>query len=406
MELWWRVAGYCRVRLTGADLSRTLGELTEQGVRLEDLRFSSELTVECTISRSQWSRLRSFLQGRGVKTEFVGTFGGVRFWLMCRRNPMVTAVAVLLLAATMWVPSRLLFFRVEGNQTVPTRMILEYAAQCGVSFGASRRALRSEQVKNKLLEAMPELRWVGVNTRGCVATIQVRERQVEEAAVQPAPGDLVAIRDAVVESVCVTAGQTRCAVGQAVQAGQVLVSGIQDLGLCTRVEAAQGEIFGRTQRTAQAVLPLEQLQITKSCRVQRKFSLIFGKNRINLHSDSGIPLGSCGKMTRETQWVLPGGWALPVWLVEEVYTAYDTQPAQRTDWLAELRLREAARRQTLEDMVAGTLLSEQSDLRSEEGCYRLRVEYDCRELIGIQRSAITQEGDTTDDRTNDERRTG
>ncbi len=383
MELWWLVTGACRIRLTGADLNRTLRELTRQGIKLERLDFASELTVECTIARSQWKQVRN---RQDVKAELLKTWGAVEFWRLCRKNPLVTVVSAMLILATLWVPSRLLFFRVEGNDTIPSDLILEYAAQCGVSFGASRRELRSEQVKNKLLEALPQLRWVGVNTQGCVATIQVEERQGEELQPEALPGNLVALRDAVVDSISVTAGQTLCTVGQAVREGQILVSGVQDLGICTRVEAAQGEIFGRTQRIAQAVLPVQRQSIGAQTGVQRKFSLIFGKNRINLHSDSGISQGSCGKMTRETQWVLPGGWTLPVWLVEEIYTYCETGVTERPAWVAETQLQTAAQRQTLDAMAAGEILQGRSQLQWDDECYVLSASYDCRELIGVQRS--------------------
>ena len=50
MELWWRVRGWVRLRLTSADCTGRLRELAKQ-VRLEDIRFSNDLTVEFTICK-------------------------------------------------------------------------------------------------------------------------------------------------------------------------------------------------------------------------------------------------------------------------------------------------------------------------------------------------------------------
>ena len=36
--------------------------------------------------------------------------------------------------------------------------------------------IRSEKVKNSLLQRIPQLQWAGINTDGCVAVISVREK--------------------------------------------------------------------------------------------------------------------------------------------------------------------------------------------------------------------------------------
>ena len=93
----------------------------------------------------------------------------------------------------------------EGNQNVPENLILELASQCGLSFGTERRQVRSEQVKNALLGAVPELEWVGINTAGCVATISVRERQKGENIGQAGGvSSIVASCDGMITGIVVT----------------------------------------------------------------------------------------------------------------------------------------------------------------------------------------------------------
>ena len=51
MELWWRVRGWVRLRLTSADCTGTLRELSKQ-VRLENIRFANDLMAQagiCTV---------------------------------------------------------------------------------------------------------------------------------------------------------------------------------------------------------------------------------------------------------------------------------------------------------------------------------------------------------------------
>ena len=78
----------------------------------------------------------------------------------------------------------------ERVDVAAARKILERAEYCGVHFGAKAGSVRSEQVKNRLLFEIPELRWAGVNTTGCTAVITVAERQSGEVPAEDLPGDL------------------------------------------------------------------------------------------------------------------------------------------------------------------------------------------------------------------------
>ena len=77
-----------------------------------------------------------------------------------RRLPFWVAAAAMLLAV-LYAPSRVWFVEVEGNETVPARKILLAAEECGVKFWAKSGEIRSEQVKNQILNLVPELQWAG-----------------------------------------------------------------------------------------------------------------------------------------------------------------------------------------------------------------------------------------------------
>lgn len=395
MDLWWKIGGSIRLELTGADVERTLGDLSAR-IRLEDIQWGSALTVEFTVPRWERVRVEAAAKRNGDKVRVVSRDGLpelLRSWLDA---PVILAAVVILIAASLWLPSRVLFIRVEGNGTIPERQILEQAEGCGLYFGASRASLRSEQIKNRLLEAMPELSWVGVNTSGCVATISVRERQMEPEPQTLLPGSIVAVADAVVTELTATAGTPVVKVGEAVTAGQVLISGYTDLGLCTHVEAAQGEIYGLTRRETDVVIPAKTLVPGSEAETVKKYGLIIGKKRINFDSDSGILYAGCGKMTQIKVLRLPGGWELPVALVVETYSVTKQTEATRWEQSALETLENMSRAQTLQAMTAGQILREETAFISEDGVHRLTGLYECREMIGRRGSGILTEGDEYD----------
>lgn len=400
MDIWWRITGYVCVRVYSATPEQLLGELSRR-IQIRDIRHPSPVCMECTVSRLGLETLGQIVASDGGKWETLGVHGLPVYMKKVGRVPILTCFLALVLTASMVIPGRVLFIRVQGNQRLPARQILSAAEEAGLFFGASRRALRSEQIKNQLLERLPELAWVGVNTSGCVATVCVEERRPDPRQADPAPGHIIAGCDAVVTDFTATGGRALCRQGQAVRKGDVLISGYLDLGICTGVSRAEGEVYGLTRRHITAVLPEKTLAAVPQGTQIKKYSLILGKKRINFHGDGGILYPGCGKMTEIKPLILPGGWRLPVSLVIEQYTPYTLSCVERDEETAEQTMQSWTQTLVGQEMIAGQIRDSQISMGREDGKLILRSEYSCREMIGRRGTEVFIEGDTNDDGKND-----
>ena len=296
-----------------------------------------------------------------------------------------TSGILLLLILGSYLPTRVLFFQVEGNITVPTNLILETAAECGICFGASRSEIRSEKMKNALLEAMPQLQWAGINTNGCVGIISVRERALTQTEnTDRGVASIVATRDAVITSCTARKGNLLCKAGQAVKAGQILISGYTDCGFAIQATKAEGEIFGRTERKIKtAALRKCENRVSATVR-QTKYALILGKNRINLYFGSGISDTRCVKMYEEMYVVLPGGFQLPICIVKESWSMYDAEVS--TGKRNCQQLEKFGVQYLLSQMVAGRIIQQEVSVVEAEDVSVLEGQYACEEMIGQLRS--------------------
>ena len=387
MGIFRSLAGSVRVRLTSADLAGALSALGERGISVYQADPTGPLDLTMVLARRDYPRAAALFERRGEKLEILGREGA--FWPLAglRKRPVLVCGLAALLALAIFLPTRVLFVQVEGNGNVPARLIVEQAAQCGIGFGASRREVRSEKMKNALLEAIPELQWAGVNTSGCVAVISVRERtQAEPVEKTGGVCSIVASRDGVISSCTVLRGNQLCRVGQAVQAGEVLVSGYTDVGLCIQATQAEAEIFARTQREMEAVSPENCLSKGAVARTEKKYSLILGKNRIHFFKDSGIFSAGCDKMYAQYTLTLPGGFELPVALAVETWVYRETAPSRQTQEEAGRTLTEFSKDYLARQMVAGSVLEDRETIDCESGVYRLTGVYACQEMIGRVRS--------------------
>ncbi len=375
--------GNIQFELVSADVPGVLSAINDSGAALHHVQQLNYLTVQAEISRSDWRILQQIAKKRGAKVTVLSSHGAYRVAQRILKRPVLLAGFFLLLMATLYLPSRVLFVRVEGNQAVPDRLITDAAAHCGIQFGANRRAVRSETIKNQLLGLLPQLKWAGINTKGCTAVISVVERELpQEPKHTEAISSIVAARDGIIYTCTATQGNMLCKPGQAVKAGETLISGYTDCGLSISATRAEGEILAQTMHELTVSAPLNYSEQAEILAVKKKYSLIIGKKRINFYKGSGILGASCDKMYHKHSLTLPGGFVLPVSLQVEYQIYYDEPAAQTTHYTNTNFLQNYALDYLKQQMIAGTVLTENWKEANDGDVLHLEGSFICLEMIG------------------------
>lgn len=383
--------------LTSANPETALLAISQAGIQLKNIRAKGDLTVEFEIRPGGRKTLEEICKKRGDSLRLGREQGMCSLGKKCMHRPFLLAGALFFLTLTLYLPTRVLFVEVEGNETLPDRMILSAAEDCGIRFGVSRREVRSEKMKNALLSAMPELKWAGINTSGCTAVISVREREPQtNLPVSRGVSSIAACRDGFITSCTVTRGNPLCAPGQVVQEGQVLISGYTDLGLCIQVTEAQGEVFAETRHCLTTKTPaICRSRLAKQDTLKR-FSLILGKKRINFWKGSGISDPTCGRMYAEYYITLPGGFRLPIAICVETLAQWEISEQSVLSDEAEQSMKDFARTAVLKETVAGRILGEEQIFSQMGDGLVLNSRFLCEEMIG---RVITEEIGETNGKT-------
>ncbi len=384
--------GTYRLKITSADPNTLLEQIIGKGIVLHNIQYPDMLTIQADIASGDINELQRIAAKRGEKISILSRRG---IWWSIKsliHRPLLVGGMILLMFLSLYLPTRVLFVHVEGNQSVSTRQIIDNAAACGIGFGASRRNVRSEHVKNALLSAIPELKWVGVNTTGCVAVVSVREREIPSASEMPnVVSSIVAARDGVISEITVLRGNAMCKTGQAVKKGQVLVSGYTDCGISVRAERADAEIFAKTTHAIQTISPVICNKRESITQIKTHYMLCIGKKLINLQKDSGIFDTSCVKMYEKIPLSLPGGFTLPIYLIQVTVKYYNTTQAV-LDEAVENSLYAQADNYLLDQMISGQILSCGRSVTKKDDAYIVNYRYACVEMIGTVRyeEMITQ----------------
>lgn len=382
MGIFHSLHGIMRIEIVSGDITGLLSVISNRNISVNSLSFINEITVQASILRRDFNKIKKLTEHRNDKLILLHREGVYwQFKHFTKRTVLVCGLMILLLL-TLLLPGRVLFVQVKGNQTVPSKLIIETADECGISVFASRRKVRSERVKNALLESIPELQWVGVNTTGCVAIISVSEKTASDQR----EGDpsvvssIVASRDGVICEFTAIRGNPLCKVGQAVTEGQVLISGYTDCGIRIKATRAEGEVYALTTHNLQAISPVIAQKRGINGNKKTKYSLIIGKKLIKFYKGSGISDVSCVKIYDEVKLTLPGGFQLPISLLRETVTDYPFYTIKQSDefqWLTKTTIDYLQY-----GMIAGQILKQNIQTEIQDNLYCLNGHFTCLEMIG------------------------
>ena len=379
-----RLRGEVRLRVEAAFPERLLNLCAERGISLWDLVWEGEGQFTCRLSRGDHRRLRGAAGKLDCRLTTLGRSGAPYFLRRLLLGRPALAAGGVLVGLGLLLGSFFIWeFEVEGNETVSTEAILRALEDQGVGIGSFGLSLDGEDLRNRVLLELPDLVWLTVNVSGCRAVVQVRERvEVPERVDRQTPSNLVARRPGLVLEVHSFSGVKCVTPGMSVEAGQILLSGVEDTGTFgARTTAGLGEVWGRTWHILTTKVPLEAPQKAYTGE-KRALSLIFGRKRVKFFSNSSIAGQNYDKIIKRTKLTFLGI-PLPVTVEEEQWRFYELQTQALTPQEAEA-LGRSLLEQRLKTEVApyGEVLSTLCASKGAGTGLRVELRAECRESLG------------------------
>jgi similar to stage IV sporulation protein len=233
------------IRVEGLSLERFLNLATEQGVAVRRVRRESYTVLKAEVTARGWRKLRRAVPDKyAITVERQGGLPTAMHRLTVRTALLIglAAVSVGILAASMFVWD----VRVTGLETRDAMALKVELAKLGVAPGMWKGGIDKDGIGTKLLIAHEEFAWIDVRVEGVVALVEVVPADLApEIYDENTPRNIIASKDALIESVLPLAGKAQVKKGDTVRAGDVLISGIVwDPGAPRMTFAARGEVIG------------------------------------------------------------------------------------------------------------------------------------------------------------------
>lgn len=388
-RLVWFLRGFYRIRIRGAAPEQVINRLTNLRIHFWDIARIDDFTYDISIRKQDWEQIEELVSRIQDGAELLAEVGILVHIRGIKKRAAFFAALVLILIASYILPCFIWCIRVEGNDTIPTQLILRELKELGIEFGTWGDSITPRDIKNRMIYRIPQIEWLTVNHSGIFATVIVRERaEMPEMMNQRAVTNLIASRDCVITSMEVLSGQPVCQVGQTIAAGELLVSGYADWEHCIQATMSLGEIFGRTWYRQNALTPSEYMEKEFRNQSESRYALILNGKRVNLYQSGADWHENASKHIEYQTFTLPGGHELPLTLVVETAYICDFRQTALPQSMAREILENGTTKAILEGSIAGEIQKSDLQLKRTDGQYCLTGIYECTEMIARSAPAI------------------
>ena len=384
--------GSVRVELNCRYAERAINLCAKNHVDFTDLRRTPEGAVRMTVGIGGYAALRRISRETGAFTVKTVRREGAPFllWRVRRRYALLAGLA---LCAAAIAASTLFVWQIDvaGNETVPSSRILAALREEGVDIGAGTLGIPRRQVENRMLLKIPELSFISLNTHGSRIEVLVREKIQKPELYDPdVPTSVFAEKAGIVADVLALQGVAKVKPGDAVTAGDELISAFVPLGK-GRLTHAAGSVTARTWVELSASTPVNFRKKTATGEKKTRRAIILGGKRINFYFTGGNPYAECDKITVYKKLTLPGGAVLPVTFVRETWEEYESQEYAVTVQEAERILSSRLLWELEERIGSGSVVSTQFETAEESGVITVTLRAECLEEIGVERPLTGEE---------------
>ena len=260
LRLLRRLRGFVRFCATGAGAERFLNLLARQHISVWGLTRRGDTLTGFAYARD-YPRLRPLAKKAGVRLRILQKQGAPfqKNKLKKRHGLLVGAgiFVVFLFVMTRFIWS----IHIVGNERISQDAILGALEQAGIHPGVLRSGIDVSAVERQLMLELKDLGWTALNIDGSSLYVVINEAIPVPPNIDPrSPSNIVAAHSGQIIELRVYQGQPMFTRGDAVQQGQVIVSGItQDSFGQNLLRHARAQVIAEVAKEIELRVPLDQV---------------------------------------------------------------------------------------------------------------------------------------------------
>lgn len=324
------LGGYLLVRLNGFSPERFFNLCAANQIGLWGL-CCEEGAYRFYITVRDFRRVRPLARKAQVRLRIAGR-AGLPFFLYRNRRRKLFGVGIGLFFLVLAVMSRFIWnISIEGNRRFTDDTLLHYLDTLDIRYGRPRAGIDCDSLEEAIRGHYPDIIWVSARISGTRLLIKIKENEVmgKIPVKDESPRDLVAEKAGTISRMIVRSGKAQVSPGDAVEPGQLLVSGIvpilndaEEL-VNERLVRADGDIYALVEESYREMVPRFTTGRTDTGRTRRGLRLrLGGLSFLWLLPPFGEDPWEITIVSRQV--TVLGDFYLPVWVDEIEAREYQT----------------------------------------------------------------------------------
>ncbi len=324
--------GYLYIKLNGYTPERFFNLCRSGKLDCWNMRRERDGYYVC-IALRDFYKIRPFLRKSHMSMR-IASREGLPFLMRQNRKRKALAAAVLSFFVVLYAMSLFVWnISFDGNYRYSRETLLDYLEEEKIRYGILKSRIDCDRLEEGIRSRFPEITWVSARVSGTRLLIKLKENQVFSGVPQidSAPCELRAKVCGVITRMVIRQGKAEVAVGDQVEAGQLLVSGqlsiLNDAAEVVRTAYVHGdgEIYARTVYTYEEEFPQYHRVDVKTGRKRRGIGVGAGPYHLRILMPD-LKKETWNDVTDKTQLCLFEDFYLPVYVEQirgESYVSYE-----------------------------------------------------------------------------------
>lgn len=379
------IRGYILISIEGFFLERFINICMNRNILLWDIKRLGTTKMIACISIAGFKKIATIAYKSRCRVKILKR-AGLPFLFFKHRKRTAFAAGVFLFFFLIFVMSCFVWgVEISGLKNLDEKTVRQALIENGLKIGMPTGAVDVDAVRSRMMTAMPEVAWIGVNIVGSKAKVEIKERTQKPSIVEKDKlYNIKAKYDGVIIKIDVTEGQKLVKPGDVVTKGQLLVSGVIDsIVLGVRYVPSSAKIIAKTWHEASAeMLPFVEVENRTGNAKSKHILKVFGFN-INFFLHDGIPYVKYDRISHVNQFAITPNLLLPFSFHYDKF--YETEvirqevtPEQAYNNTVDKLYKQLDAELAQDAQVVNRLVSQKTD---ENGKTLVTATYECQESI-------------------------
>lgn len=271
-NIWNSLAGYVIINIEGTYLERLINHITNSGIEIWNLKRQGGC-IRLSVGVGGFYRLRTIAREYPCRIRILEKHG-LTIALCHMGSRYVMAFGWIFAIGALLIASRFIWIiDIEGCSAVEEKNIQQVLAANGVSVGVRRGYLDTADIADAVMTSDERIAWAGVQLTGVVLQVSVKEAtDGADIYTQGEPCSIFAAQSGVITSITALSGHPKVKAGDAVKAGEELISGSLGNGIFTE---ARGTVTAEVLHRYTYYAPWEQELLVPTGAKQNGFWIEF-----------------------------------------------------------------------------------------------------------------------------------